>query len=485
MTKNTVIEIEMSQPGRPTGQYYSTEHNQLRLLKILYPEMILPFDIGFLPNTITSQGNPLQVILLGDTSHPPHTQISARLLGGIQTDGTVPFLLAVSDSDDRFSSVFSLDDLSVTQRLEIGQYLQPTLEYDLTWLNVDVVNPLIKEALRKYRLIKVEGYQPVSKPSWKPGSSQNHITSYNETEHYTPAEYTFFQLPYHIQYYVSENLADDERILYALRRPAMRSCKHRTWLGKEKINEGVLILTTQRLIHLVEMVPLGDSGVRYGFNAKLGPLERLSDIKTDLFGDEVMLLQTTWEANEGTEVLEWETPLYTRSSLLELISILENFLPKNINPLTLRRAVISHPTELPALIDPASNNPQLEDSVIQHFTETLHEILNPNENAHSWALWPSWYENKGLPQVLIVTDNRLLIISYSETEKDCVQEFLLKNIATLEYAGSILHSHISFNIKEGGISLHIELSFPYPAEGAFHKCFEAMRRCMAVLPLIS
>ncbi|GAP20185.1 inorganic diphosphatase [Leptolinea tardivitalis] len=481
--EETIFDIEMSQPGRPTGQYYSTEQNQLRLARILYPEIVLPFDIGFLPNTITSQGDPLQVILLGNASHPPKTQVPARILGGVQTNGTPPFLLAVSVADDNFKAVTSYTDLSDPQRTELSRYFQPSKDGAITWLDTKTIKPIIKESARNFRLINKAGFQPASQPTWKPVDSHHHITGYDETEHYTPAEYTFFQLPYHIQHYVSEHLADDERILYALYRPPMRSLKHKSWLGREKINAGVLILTTQRLIQLVELVPLGDSGVRYGFNAKIGPLERLISFKCDQIGEEVMLLQTSWEASKGVEILEWEAPLYSRSALLEMTEILAKFLPQNINPKTLRRAVISHPTDLPALVDPASNNPQLENSLNQHFSEILHTLLKPDEIAFAWALWPSWYENTGFARVLIVTDNRALVISESELKNDSKQEYPLTQIATLEYAGSIIHSHICFNIIEKETSRSIQLNFPYPAEGAFHKCFEAMRRCMAVLPL--
>ena len=57
------LEIEIIQPGRPTGQYYPIEYDSLRLERVIYPDVKLPFDIGFLPKNVTSSGNPLQVIL--------------------------------------------------------------------------------------------------------------------------------------------------------------------------------------------------------------------------------------------------------------------------------------------------------------------------------------------------------------------------------------------------------------------------------------
>ena len=483
MINETTFEIEITHPGRPTGQYRPIEYDLLRLEQILYPEVTLPFDVGILPKTLTAQGNPLQVILLGDVSHSPRTQVSARLLGGAQSDGNAPYLVAVPACDERFKAVLSLSDLADTLRSQLCQSMALSTESTPHWLEVETLIPWMKEASIKFRQAKAASYQPVSQPSWKPTDSQKDFTSYTETEHYTAAEYTFFQLPYHIQHYISDYLADDERILYAIRRPTIRSHRQRSWLGREKLNEGVLILTTQRLIHLIELVPLGDSGIRYGFNAHLGTLERLMGIKIETLGDETVLLKTFWEAEGGSDTLEWETPLYTRSALVEMVGFLENFLPENADSYALRRSTFPPPSELPALRDPSSNDARLVSAVNRRFADALSTCLLPTEKVHIWALWPAWFENKGYPQVLIVTDSRVLVVPDPDVGRYCTLEVPLMRVATLEYVGSILNSYIGLNLVEEGKVRQIRLSFPYPAEGAFYCCFETMRRCMAVLPL--
>jgi len=478
-----ITEIEIIQPGRPTGEYHPIEYDLLRLEKVHHPDVTLPFDIGILPRTLTAQGDPMQVILLGVVSHPARTQVSARFLGGVQTNGTAPYLLAVPACDEQFAAVSTIDDLTDTSRVELCHHMNLPMEIVPHWLDVEALKPWMKEASLKYRQAKAAGYQPVSQPAWRPADSQGRVTSFTETEHYTAAEYTFFQLPYHIQYYVNSYLADDERILYAIRRPAMRSHRQRSWLGRERLNEGVLILTTQRLIHLVELVPLGDSGVRYGFNARLGSLERLVGIKVETLGDEAVLLKTSWEAEGGREPLEWEVPLYSRSALLELVGFLEQFLLEKANPRALRRSVINPPSDLPPLTDPSSNDPRLVNSINRRFIDSLPERLAPTEKVYAWALWPAWYDNKGYAQALIVTSSRSLILPDPALGLHGMQEIPLKRIATLEYVGSILNSYIGLDMVEAGKARQIRFNFPYPAEGAFHNCFEAIRRCMAVLPL--
>jgi inorganic pyrophosphatase len=480
----SVIEIEIMQPGRTTGEYQPTEHGILRLAQMFYPEVMLPFDIGILPNTMTSDGDPLKVVLIGETSHPPRTQISARLLGGVQTNGTDPYLLAVSSVDERFAAISSVLDLADSCRGEIDQHLRTSTTADLHWLNKNELEPCIKQARVKYRLARVKSNEGGSaQPAWKPVDSQRHIASYTESVHYTTAEYTFFQLPYHFQHYVSEYLDKDERILYAVRRPAMRSQRLRSWLGREKLQEGVLILTTQRLIQLVELVPLGDSGVRYGFKAQLGVLERFVDFSVEMLADEVVLLKTKWQARGGCAFLEWESPLFTQSDIEELISFLKKFAPININPSTLQRSTIPAPSELTFLSDPASNDPQAGKIIHQHFADAIPSMLFPDEQIYAWALWPAWFENKGFTQVMVVTESRVLVISDPDLHQPCTLNISLLQLATLEYVGSILNSYIEFNLVESEEVRQIRLSFPYTAEGAFQGCFQAIRRSMAILPV--
>ena len=482
----SIIEIEIIQPGRTTGQYQFTEHGFLRLIQVLYPEVVLPFDIGILPNTMTSEGDPLKVVLLGETSHPLHTQVTARLLGGIQTNGTDPYLLAVSNMDERFKSITSVMDLSNPWRNEVDQQLKTSSATELSWLKTNDLEPWIKQARRKYRLSRVKNNNNgFSQPAWKPVDTHKPNTSYTEREHYTSGEYTFFQLPYHIQYYVSEYLDEDERILYAVRRPAMSSHLIHSWLGREKLQEGVLILTTQRLIQLVELVPLGNSGVRYGFRAQLGMLERLVDVTAETLSDEVVLLKSKWQSKDGCGFLEWESPLYTRTDIYELISILEKFTPAKINPQTLQRITLPNPSELPSLRDPACNDPIDEKIINRHFADAIPALLLPSEKIFAWALWPAWFENKGVAQVMVVTGSRLFIVADPDLQQPLILDIPLSRIVTMEYTGSILNSYIELSLVESGKVQRITLKFPYSADGAFHRCFEVIRRCMAVIPLIS
>jgi len=162
------------------------------------------------------------------------------------------------------------------------------------------------------------------------------------------------------------------------------------------------------LIQLTELVPLGDSGVKYGYQARLGSLERLVEIEVKTISDDAVLLRTYWGAVGGDDILEWETPLYSRSLLTELISYLERFLPTNAGNLAIQRSKIPLPDNLAQLRDPSSNDPSMVRGTHQRFWEALTHQLTENEKVRTWALWPAWFENKNYPQVLVVTDQRIL-----------------------------------------------------------------------------
>ncbi len=479
------IKVVVVQPGRITGKYRPIENGLLELEKVIYPEETLPFDFGIIPYTLSEKGEPLQVVLLGDISHPLHTQISARLLGGILSNDEPPCLVAVPLAGEKNSTPSSVTDIDDSLLRTINRKIYPTNGTHNQWLSADDTEVVIKEARLKFRMIKVENYHSdPSQPSWKPIDTQRRTASYTDANGYTDAEYTFFQLPGQIQHYITDYLDNDERILYAVRRPSMRSQLVRSWFGREKLQEGVIILTTQRLIQLVELVPLGDSGVRYGFNASLGVLERFKGMDIELLGDDVIHLRTHWDSRDGSDSLDWETPLYTRSELLGLTSFLEKFLPENINPVTIRRSAITPPSNLPQLVDPADTNPEASIAIHQFFSESIPPLLEPGETIHAWALWPDWFEEKGFARVLVITNTRIVIFPDPKKSKDPLANIPLTTVTTLDYVGSILHSYFGFSSVESGKVIKTQWEFPYTADAAFHNCFEAARHCMASLPLV-
>ncbi|MCL4529942.1 MAG: hypothetical protein M1282_11075 [Chloroflexi bacterium] len=470
-----LIDIRVVQPGRTTGHYYSQDLDSLRLEKIVYPEASLPFDVCILPTAFTPFDEPFPVLALGDISHPLNTEMEARLLGAVQRGEENPILLAVPSADER--SPQCLENLTTNQRAEIVNALNTFRPGEWRWLTNEEVEPHLHVGTKRYRQFQASDKPLQLDPSWKPLHIGRPEPSFAEAERYTAAEYTFYELPYRFQHYVNEHLAPDERILYAARRPAMLSRRKRSLLQREQMQAGVLILTNQRLIQLVELVPPDSANIRYGFHATVGVLERLSQISLQPL-ESNLILRSEWRAEQGSVAVEWEVPGQTRAALEELVGFLQRF-QVNADDCVLRRATVSAPPEvLPALADTASNDPEYSTSLNKRFHNSLIESLMPDEQAYAWALLPEWLDRKQGAQALVVTGQRLLLLP------DHSFDVSLSEVATIEYTSSILESSLGVNYTQKGAHHRKTIYFPYPARDSFRDCFEAARRCMAVIAAV-
>lgn len=485
MKSDLEIEIEISHPGRTTGTYRTVDQEYLLLEKFFYPKNRRCFDRAIIIGAITEWGDPLEALLLGDVSHPVGTHIISRVIGGVCIESQAVLILAIAVQDQSLKSVLNFDDLPVSHHDAILKEVVQFSGSQPHMVTAEEVKQAIREAYIRNRKTSFEQRPRSNQAAWKPASMKRAPASYKEADHYTAAEYTFFQLPYHMQAYITEYLDKDERVLYAIRRPSMRSAVHRSWKGKEKLQEGVLLLTNQRLIQLRELIPLGGSHVRYGFKASLGVLERLCQVKMDLNFEANIQLLTTWCGNGGEDVMEWEAPVSSRSDILELLDYLEKFLPANTPPGSMMRASLPEPPEfLPGLWDPATNDPKDQLPIDTFFRTCLPRHLSENETVYAWALWPAWFMNRGYNRVLICTNQKVLVLSDGFEGGKVEFETGLSDICTIEYTGSILESSIQINFLLSGNNKSEVLFFPYPAESVFRRCFEAIRRCMAVVPVL-
>ena len=471
-----LLEIKITQPGRVTGQYYALDSNTLCLEKIVYPDETIPFDVGILPSALTPFDEPLAVLVLGSYSHPMNTEMESRLLGALQRNVEAPILLVTPVADE--CAIQCLDELTAEQSAEIIGILSRTYPGEWRWLTVEDVEPQLHTAALRYRQMQDRGNHRITDPAWKPLHLGRPVPNFTEVDRYTPAEYTFFELPHRFQYYVGEYLAPDERILFAMRRPAMLSQRKRSWLYREHLQEGVLILTNQRLIHLAELVPPDSANIRYGFHTAVGVVERLTGISVSELGNESLLLTTTWYARGGNASIEWELPGDERASLEELTALLEKFSVDDPTACQLRRAGFPEsPDKLPLLIDTASSDLDSLLPINEHFSAALSGSLAPDERAHTWAFLPEWLDRKKGAQTLVVTECRIFLLP------DHSLDISLGQIATLEYTSSILESSLAVNFIENGDLRRKVIFFPFPAQDSFRICFEAARRCMAVLSL--
>lgn len=487
MNTTEIFETRLVQPGRVTGIYDTKDGEELTLKDIYIPDYSLPFDLVELPNTMSDDGEFVRAILIDEISHPPNTRVLMRVLGGFENDGMDPFILGVPVAEQRYDGLREFLDFPAVVQEKVIEFIghingKPN---SVKWLEQDAALAIVRQAIARLRLAKTDSEREVlTHPSWRPENRGGRVISYTEVEHYTDAEYTYFDLPYRFQQYMDQHLADDERILFAIFRPSMRSHLRRKWLRSQKMQAGVLIMTTQRLVQLVELVPPDSSGVRYGFGSCVGVLERLNEASIDKDEEGGLVLRTGWCASDGEAYLDWEFPGSCLTELEHLQSKLLSFVEAKKSSRMLRRANYPPvPETLPRLKDPAVNDPRELEPTIERFCTALPGWLDPDEQFLHWALLPAWFDKTGYESVFLATNQRLRMMPDPQKGKAPIIEVAYEQIAYLEFVSSILDSNICLSVLNNSAFEKVYVKFPYTAGSSFRACFEIARRCMAITPL--
>ena len=64
---------------------YDKKNNRLILDRILHNTNIFPYNYGFIPDTLSPDGDPIDIIILGDFSLIPGSMCEVKVVGGIDT----------------------------------------------------------------------------------------------------------------------------------------------------------------------------------------------------------------------------------------------------------------------------------------------------------------------------------------------------------------------------------------------------------------
>ena len=121
---HAIVEI----PKGSSNKYEFDLHHEVFVLdRVLYSPLYYPCDYGWVAGTLSEDGDPLDILILG--SHPtfPGCVVEARPLGALaMTDehGTDHKVLAVSVRDPRFHSCGALCDISPHLLREIEHFFR-------------------------------------------------------------------------------------------------------------------------------------------------------------------------------------------------------------------------------------------------------------------------------------------------------------------------------------------------------------------------
>jgi len=155
-----VVEI----PKGSTNKYeLDKETGLLRLDRVLYSAVYYPADYGFIPQTYCDDGDPLDVLVLGQEPVYPLTLLEARAIGVMRMrdeKGTDDKIVAVSVRDPAYADYFDKNQLPSHVLRQVRRFFEDykTLEHKQVVVE-DLLGPaeaidVIAAARELYRTLK-------------------------------------------------------------------------------------------------------------------------------------------------------------------------------------------------------------------------------------------------------------------------------------------------------------------------------------------
>ena len=132
------IFIEISKGSNLKYEHHK-ETNSLILDRIIHNTNTFPYNYGYIPNTLSPDGDPLDIIILCDYSIYPGCYAECKVIGGIETEDE-------SGKDDKILAVLA-DSLDPKSKLINEHLKKPQIEIASRILLQNMIN-LIAEIPR-------------------------------------------------------------------------------------------------------------------------------------------------------------------------------------------------------------------------------------------------------------------------------------------------------------------------------------------------
>jgi inorganic pyrophosphatase len=122
------IEVVIEIPRGSRNKYeYDHERGILRLDRVLYSSVHYPTDYGFVPGTLSGDGDPLDVLVVVDEPTFPGCHVRVRPIGTLtmfDEKGMDEKILAVPEDDPRYKEIRDLPDLPEHWPREIAAFFR-------------------------------------------------------------------------------------------------------------------------------------------------------------------------------------------------------------------------------------------------------------------------------------------------------------------------------------------------------------------------
>lgn len=157
-----IIEVMVEIPTGSRNKYeYDKERQVFRLDRVLFSSVQYPTDYGYIPGTLSDDGDPLDALVIMESPTFPGCLVRARPVGVLDmTDekGHDEKILAVPLDDPRFNHIAKLADLGPHWLREIENFFATykTLEDKWTelngWEDEGRAWQIIEESVERYNL---------------------------------------------------------------------------------------------------------------------------------------------------------------------------------------------------------------------------------------------------------------------------------------------------------------------------------------------
>jgi inorganic pyrophosphatase len=119
---NVVVEVPV---GSRNKYEYEPELGTIVRDRVLPGNVRYPADYGFVPSTVSTDGEPLDIMVAAYDPVFPGCVLQARVIGALEMEGeggTESNIFAVPDDDPRFDDIETLEDMPEQNLREIGQF---------------------------------------------------------------------------------------------------------------------------------------------------------------------------------------------------------------------------------------------------------------------------------------------------------------------------------------------------------------------------
>jgi hypothetical protein len=313
---------------RPKGTYndfvFDERYRMVRLKGVVRRADSVA-EVGEVRGAWDSDGEPFQALIFTPLPTLPGCIVRGHVVGALEgrtAEGARHALvLSTAGQGDALSRETVAGQVLPTAVALLGW--RPSTQ--VRWLEKDAALALLWEG--RERLLADRARQRPARhgAAWKaqPGERPREGSLY--TEPHTWAERMVGSLPFRFQRYVQDELLGEERILFFVERPPFRPPGVR-WgvLRRQRLSEGLLIVTDRQLLFMEDALPPDITMVDWGYIARTTAVERIQAAELRSEADRAVL--HVWvQAQSGSEHFRVLFPPECKDPVAEVEALLRSF----------------------------------------------------------------------------------------------------------------------------------------------------------------